>query len=38
VSGSPYSDLVEPDMSTGRRISREIKVARDKDQLEKVIS
>jgi 5-formaminoimidazole-4-carboxamide-1-(beta)-D-ribofuranosyl 5'-monophosphate synthetase len=38
VSGSPYSDLVEPDMSTGRRISREIKVARDKDMLDKVIS
>ena len=38
VSGSPYSDLVEPNMSTGRRISREIKIARDNDQLEKVIS
>ena len=38
VSGSPYSDLVEPDMSTGRRISREIKIARDKDMLDKVIS
>ena len=25
ISGSPYSDLVEPGMSTGRRISREIK-------------
>ena len=38
VSGSPYSDLVEPGMSTGRRISREIKVARDTGMLEKVIS
>ena len=38
VSGSPYSDLVEPDMSTGTRISRAIKVALDKDMLDKVIS
>jgi len=25
ISGSPYSDLVEPNMSTGRRIAREIR-------------
>jgi 5-formaminoimidazole-4-carboxamide-1-(beta)-D-ribofuranosyl 5'-monophosphate synthetase len=38
VSGSPYSDLVEPGMSTGRRISREIKTAKEKDLLDLVVS
>jgi 5-formaminoimidazole-4-carboxamide-1-(beta)-D-ribofuranosyl 5'-monophosphate synthetase len=38
ISGSPYSDLVEPGMSTGRRISREIKMSRDNDQMDVVIS
>jgi len=38
VSGSPYSDLLEPGVSTGRRIAQEIKYARDTDQLEAVLS
>jgi 5-formaminoimidazole-4-carboxamide-1-(beta)-D-ribofuranosyl 5'-monophosphate synthetase len=38
VSGSPYSDLVETGMSTGRRIAKEMKLARQKDMLEKVVS
>jgi 5-formaminoimidazole-4-carboxamide-1-(beta)-D-ribofuranosyl 5'-monophosphate synthetase len=38
ISGSPYSDLVEPGMSTGRRISREIKNSRDSDVMDLVVS
>ena len=38
ISGSPYSDLVEVNMSTGRRISREIKNAVREDAMDKVIS
>lgn len=38
ISGSPYSDLVEENMSTGRRISREIKNAVKTGTMSKVIS
>jgi 5-formaminoimidazole-4-carboxamide-1-(beta)-D-ribofuranosyl 5'-monophosphate synthetase len=38
VSGSPYSDLRDPMMSAGRRIAREIKTARRKKALDKVLS
>jgi len=38
VSGSPYSDLIEPEMSTGRRISREIKLGLEQDKLDRIIS
>jgi len=38
VSGSPYSDLREPNMSAGRRISKEIKLARRKKALDEVLS
>ncbi|MCQ5375773.1 MAG: formate--phosphoribosylaminoimidazolecarboxamide ligase [Methanomassiliicoccales archaeon] len=38
ISGSPYSDLIEPELSTGRRISREIKIARDRGLLHKIVS
>jgi len=38
ISGSPYSDLVEPDLSTGRRIAREIKIAVENDKMVHVIS
>jgi len=38
VSGSPYSDLIEPEMSTGRRISREIRLGLEKDMMDKIIS
>ena len=33
ISGSPYADMVEPGMSTGRRIAREIRVAQKMGQL-----
>lgn len=38
ISGSPYSDLVERDLSNGRRIAKEIKLASDKGLLSEVIS
>lgn len=38
ISGSPYSDLMEEDLSTGRRISREIKLGLERDKLDKIIS
>jgi 5-formaminoimidazole-4-carboxamide-1-(beta)-D-ribofuranosyl 5'-monophosphate synthetase len=38
ISGSPYSDLVEPGLSTGRRIAREIKHAQATGRLAEVLS
>ena len=38
ISGSPYSDLVEPGMSTGRRIAREIRVAQKRGLLSEILS
>ncbi|MFQ6055435.1 MAG: formate--phosphoribosylaminoimidazolecarboxamide ligase, partial [Methanosarcinales archaeon] len=38
VSGSPYSDLISNNMSTGRRIAKEIKFASDLDKLEEIIT
>ena len=38
VSGSPYSELIQPDLSTGRRIAQEIKYANSKDNLDKILS
>lgn len=38
VSGSPYADLMEENMSTGRRISREIKNAIEQNLMDKIIS
>ncbi len=38
ISGSPYSDLMEENLSTGRRISREINLGIEKDKLEKIIT
>jgi len=38
VSGSPYSELIQPDLSTGRRIAQEIKYANKKDKLEEILS
>lgn len=38
VSGSPYADLIEEKMSTGRRIARELKVAKKKNLLMEVLS
>ncbi len=38
ISGSPYSDMIEPGMSTGQRMAREIKVAIETGRLEEIIS
>lgn len=38
ISGSPYSDLVQPGLSTGRRIALEIKRAQAEDRLAEVLS
>jgi len=38
INGSPYSDLVEPDLSTGRRIAQEMRMAVEKNKLELVLS
>ena len=38
ISGSPYADMVEPAMSTGRRIAREIRMAQKMGQLSEVLS
>ncbi|MEM3512789.1 MAG: formate--phosphoribosylaminoimidazolecarboxamide ligase [Thermoplasmata archaeon] len=38
IGGSPYSELVEPGMSTGRRIAREIKLAVANHKLGEIIS
>jgi len=38
VAGSPYSELIQPDMSTGRRIAQEIKLASKKNLLSEIIT
>ncbi|KXS44533.1 MAG: IMP biosynthesis enzyme PurP domain-containing protein [Methanolobus sp. T82-4] len=38
LNGSPYSDLVDSNLSTGRRIAQEIKLARSENQLDKILS
>ena len=38
INGSPYSDLIEPGLSTGRRIAQEIKYASKTDQLHEILS
>lgn len=38
ISGSPYSALIENDLSTGRRIAREIKMANEMKKLNEIIS
>ena len=38
VSGSPYSDLLEPGLSMGRRIAQEIHRARQDERLSEVLS
>lgn len=38
IHGSPYSDLVTPDLSTGRRIAQELKRARAEGRLREVLS
>lgn len=36
--GSPYSEFIQPDLSTGRRIAQEIKYAAKKNQLDKILT
>lgn len=38
ISGSPYSDLLAPNLSTGRRIAQEIKMAKELDRLDEILS
>jgi len=38
ISGSPYSELIQPDLSTGRRIAQEIKYAAKKNLLGEILS
>ena len=38
IAGSPYADLREPGMSTGRRIAREIQIARKLGRLKEILS
>jgi 5-formaminoimidazole-4-carboxamide-1-(beta)-D-ribofuranosyl 5'-monophosphate synthetase len=38
IGGSPYSDLIEPKLSNGRRIAQEIKQAEKVDMLHEIIS
>jgi 5-formaminoimidazole-4-carboxamide-1-(beta)-D-ribofuranosyl 5'-monophosphate synthetase len=38
MGGSPYSDLIEPGLSNGRRIAKEIKSANERDLLHEIIS
>lgn len=38
ISGSPYSDLIEPGVSTGRRIAQELRYAKEHNQLGEVLS
>ncbi|MGI0070694.1 MAG: formate--phosphoribosylaminoimidazolecarboxamide ligase [Thermoplasmata archaeon] len=38
ISGSPYSDLIEPGLSTGRRIAREVRQAGATGRLAEVLS
>ncbi len=38
ASGSPYSDLIEPGLSNGRRIAQEIKSANERNLLHEIIS
>jgi len=38
ISGSPYSDLLEPGVSTGRRIAQEVKYAKETGNLGEILS
>ena len=38
VAGGPYSELIQPDLSTGRRIAQEIKYANKHNLLSKILS
>ena len=38
VAGSPYSELIQPDLSTGRRIAQEIKFANKINKLNEILT
>lgn len=38
TAGSPYSELLAPNLSTGRRMAQEIMIANEKDRLGEVVS
>lgn len=38
IGGSPYSDLIERNLSNGRRIAQEIKLARDSGLMHEIVS
>lgn len=38
ISGSPYSEFIQPDLSTGRRIAQEIKYATKQKVLDKILT
>jgi len=38
IAGSPYAELIQPDLSTGRRIAQEIKYANKTDKLQYILS
>ncbi|MBN1390620.1 MAG: formate--phosphoribosylaminoimidazolecarboxamide ligase [Candidatus Thermoplasmatota archaeon] len=38
ITGSPYSDLIEKNLSTGRRIAQEIKLGRELGRLDEIIT
>ncbi|MHB8633829.1 MAG: formate--phosphoribosylaminoimidazolecarboxamide ligase [Thermoplasmatota archaeon] len=38
IGGSPYSDMIEPGLSTGRRIAQEIKSAAQSGRLDEILS
>jgi 5-formaminoimidazole-4-carboxamide-1-(beta)-D-ribofuranosyl 5'-monophosphate synthetase len=38
ITGSPYADLIEKNLSTGRRIAQEIKLGRDLERLDEIIT
>ena len=38
MDGSPYSDLIQPGLSNGRRIAQEIKLAKEMDLLQEIIT
>lgn len=38
ITGSPYSDFIEPGLSTGKRIAQEIRLAAETDRLDQIIT
>jgi 5-formaminoimidazole-4-carboxamide-1-(beta)-D-ribofuranosyl 5'-monophosphate synthetase len=38
ISGSPYSDLVERNLSTGKRMAQEIRLARETNRLSEIVT